>query len=208
MSEERKIGNDCIDEARGILGLETTEEAHTAFGSWMNECFPDMWEEAGSVAGLDDDDFNHFADGWVCAIGRSSGSGGGKGEAWSGMLIGFERRFDMMERKRNMAIDTAVADIGSAIKNGFNYNSKHWGIGRVFASDGVKMNELGDNVVFAVSLLSQLTVTSALGTLVNTTVNLSVCAECKSEVIEIAALLTLTPASSTVRAVENDWVAL
>lgn len=136
-SEERKIGNDCIEEARVILGLESTEDAHTAFGSWMNECFPDMWEEAGSVEGLEDDDFNHFADGWVCAIGRSTGSGGGKGEAWSGMLIGFERRFDMMERKRNMAIDTAIADIGSAIKNGFNYNGKHWGIGRVFASDGV-----------------------------------------------------------------------
>ena len=137
--ETRKIGNDCMSEAQGILGLETTTEVENAFGSWMKECFPEMWAEAGSVASLDDDDFNHFADGWVCAIGRSSGagSGSGKGEDWSGMLIGFDRRFDMMEKKRNMAVDVAVAGSGSAIKNGFNYNGKKWGIGRVFASDGV-----------------------------------------------------------------------
>ena len=93
-----------------------------------------MWEEAGNTAAnLDDEDFNHFADMFVCSIGRSAGgSGGGSGTEWSGMVIGFERRFDMMEKKRNMAIDVATADIGMAIKNGFNYNGKKWGIGRVY----------------------------------------------------------------------------
>ena len=78
----------------------------------------------------------------------------------------------------------------------------------LFAAVGVKVSEPGDTVAFAVSLLTQLTVTSALGTLVRATVNVSVCAALLFEVIEIAALLALTPASSTVRALENVCVVL
>lgn len=135
----RDTGNECLEEAKSILGFEEIDEASLAFGSWMKENFPEMWEEAGNTAtNLDDEDFNHFADMFVCSIGRSAGgSGGGSGTEWSGMVIGFERRFDMMEKKRNMAIDVATADIGMAIKNGFNYNGKKWGIGRVYPEDGV-----------------------------------------------------------------------
>ena len=39
---------------------------------------------------------------------------------------------------------------------------------------GAKLSEPGDTVAFAVSLLTQLTVTCALGTLVKATVNVSV----------------------------------
>ena len=66
-----------------------------------------------------------------------------------------------------------------------------------------KVSELGDTLAFAVLSLTQLTVTSALGTLARATVNVSVCAELLFDVIEIALLLAVTPASSTVRAVEN-----
>ena len=72
-----------------------------------------------------------------------------------------------------------------------------------FASPATNVSEPGDTVAVAVSLLTQLTVTSALGTLVSTTVNVSVRAELLFDVIEIALLLAVTPASSTVRAVEN-----
>ena len=78
----------------------------------------------------------------------------------------------------------------------------------VFAFAAVKVREPGDTVAVAVSLLTQLTVTSALGTLVSTTVNVSVCAELLFDVIEMAALLALTPASSTVRAVDMLCVPL
>ena len=136
---EREIGNECLNEAKQILGLETDKEVQVAFGSWMKENFPEMWADAESnVDNLDGEDYGHFADAYVCAIGRSAGSsGGGSGTEWVGMVMGFERRFDMMEKKRNMAIDVATADLGLAIKNGFNYNGKKWGIGRVFAADGV-----------------------------------------------------------------------
>ena len=136
---EREIGNECLSEAKQILGLETDKEVQVAFGSWMKENFTEMWSDAESnLDNLEDEDYNHFADLYVCAIGRSGGSsGGGSGTEWVGMLLGFERRFDMMEKKRNMAIDVATADLGLAIKNGFNYNGKKWGIGRAYAEDGV-----------------------------------------------------------------------
>ena len=72
-----------------------------------------------------------------------------------------------------------------------------------FASPAMNVSEPGDTVAVAVSLLTQLTVTSALGTLARATVNVSVRAELLFDVIEIALLLAVTPASSTVRAVEN-----
>ncbi len=135
---EREIGNNCIEEAAKILGV-SEEEALASFGSWMNETFPDMWEIAGgSAQGLDDDDYNDFADMFVCANRPSGGGGGGgSGEEWVGMFIGFDRRFDLMKRKREAAIDIATADLSGAINNGFQYNGNKVGIGRAFRADGV-----------------------------------------------------------------------
>ena len=138
MSNERDMGNECIDEAAGILGI-SREEALNSFGAWMNETFPEMWEEAGSVDGLDDDDFNQFSDLYVLAIRPSGGGGlgGGKGEEWVGAFIGFDRRSDLMRRKREMAVDIATADLTGSIRNGFTYNGKKVGIGRAFTAEGV-----------------------------------------------------------------------
>ena len=138
MNNDRDFGNECLNEAKEILGLETDKETLAAFGSWMKENFQESWEAAENNAdNLDDEDYNHFTDQFVCAIGRSAGGGGGgSGTEWVGMVLGFERRFDMMEKKRNMAIDTALGDLGVAIKNGFTYNGKNWGIGRVFPENG------------------------------------------------------------------------
>jgi len=135
---ERNNGNECLKEAQQILGLETEKETSLAFGSWMKESFSEMWSDADeNMDNLDDEDFNHFTDNFVCAIGRSSGSGSGKGTEWVGMVLGFERRFDLMEKKRNVAIDTALGDLSTAIRNGFNYNGKNWGIGRVYPEEGI-----------------------------------------------------------------------
>ncbi len=72
---EREIGNECLNEAKQILGLETDKEVQVAFGSWMKENFPEMWADAESnVDNLDDEDYGHFADLYVCAIGRSGGA--------------------------------------------------------------------------------------------------------------------------------------
>ena len=43
----KEIGNECIDEAANILGVERAE-ALDSFGSWMNETFPEMWAEYGN----------------------------------------------------------------------------------------------------------------------------------------------------------------
>jgi len=139
MSEEIENGNKCLEEAQNILGLSNLDEAKVAFASWMNECFTDLWASVGSkIEGLEDEDYEHFTDQYVCAVGRSSSGGSsGGGEEWVGMLVGFDRRFDMMKRKREMAIDVATADLGTALKTGFIYNGKKVGIGRVFAQDGV-----------------------------------------------------------------------
>ncbi len=111
----KEIGNECIDEAANILGVERAE-ALDSFGSWMNETFPEMWAEYGNdVLNMDDEDYAHYADMFVLAIrpsGGGAGMGGGKGEEWVGMFIGFDRRQDLMKRKRDMAIDIATADIG------------------------------------------------------------------------------------------------
>jgi len=140
---ERQIGNDCISEAAKILGIGV-EEALASFGAWMNETFTDMWELAGNSAqGLDADDFNDFADMYVCANRPSGGGGGGSGEEWVGMFIGFDRRFDLMKRKRESAIDFATSDLTGAIKNGFNYNGNKVGIGRAYTSEGVWRAEHG-----------------------------------------------------------------
>ena len=65
MSENRELGNECIEEASKILGI-SVEEAQASFGSWMNETFPDMWDMVGkTIDGLDDDDYNDFADMFV-----------------------------------------------------------------------------------------------------------------------------------------------
>ena len=89
---EREIGNECLNEAKQILGLETDKEVQVAFGSWMKENFPEMWTDAESnVDNLDDEDYGHFADAYVCAIGRSAGSSsGGSGTEWVGMVMGFD----------------------------------------------------------------------------------------------------------------------
>ena len=136
MSENRELGNECIEEASKILGI-SVEEAQASFGSWMNETFPDMWDMVGkTIDGLDDDDYNDFADMFVCAN-RPTGGGGGSGEEWVGAFIGFDRRIDLMKRKREMAIDIATADLSGAINNGFTYNGNKVGIGRAFTADGV-----------------------------------------------------------------------
>ena len=136
----KEIGNECIDEAANILGVERAE-ALDSFGSWMNETFPEMWAEYGNdVLNMDDEDYAHYADMFVLAIrpsGGGAGMGGGKGEEWVGMFIGFDRRQDLMKRKRDMAIDIATADIGGAIRNGFTYNGNKVGIGRAFTAEGV-----------------------------------------------------------------------
>ena len=140
---EREIGDKCVDELAEMLGV-SREEAEATFGAWMKETFPEMWDEAGGSAdGLDDEDYNHFTDMCVSANAPRAGGGGASGEEWVGMVIGFDRRFDMMKRKREMAQDIATADLGSAIKNGFIYNGNKVGIGRVFTSDGVWKIEHG-----------------------------------------------------------------
>ena len=140
LTEEREIGYECIEEAATILGVERAE-ALESFGSWMGEVFPDMWAECGQDAlNLEDEDFNHYADMFVLAVrpsgGSSGGVGGGRGEEWVGAFIGFDRRTDMMKRKRDMAIDIATADLSGAIRNGFTYNGNKVGIGRAFTKDG------------------------------------------------------------------------
>lgn len=140
----REIGNACMKEAAEILGTDLAG-AEAAFGSWMNETFPELWAEAGTVAGLDDEDFDQFTDLFVLAVRPvgSGGVGGGKGEEWVGAFIGFDRRIDMMRRKREMAVDIATADLSGAIKNGFSYNGNKVGIGRAFTAEGVWRIEHG-----------------------------------------------------------------
>lgn len=137
--EERAIGDECINEASTILGVGF-EEAIESFGSWMGETFPEMWADCeANPMNLDDEDYNHYADMFVLAVRPTGGSGvgaGGKGEEWVGAFIGFDRRQDLMKRKRDMAIDLATADLTGAINNGFNYNGNKVGIGRAFTKDG------------------------------------------------------------------------
>ena len=66
----------------------------------------------------------------------------------------------------------------------------------VFAFAAVNVREPGATVAVAVSLLTQLTVTSALGMLPNTTVNVSVCAALLLEVSDRVASLAVTPGAS------------
>jgi len=147
MNEARMIGNECLDEAAKILGIGR-EEAEASFGAWMAEIFPEMWDDAGQKAdGLIDDDYNHYADQFVSASApRGGGGGGGSGEEWVGMVVGFTKRLDLMTRKREMAIDVATADIGTAIKNGFTYNGKHTGIGRAHTQNDVWRVEHSDGL--------------------------------------------------------------
>lgn len=140
---DREIGNECISEAAKLLGV-SEDEARASFGAWMNETFPDMWEMVGKTTqGMDADDYNDFADMYVCANRPSGGGGGGSGEEWVGMFIGFDRRFDLMKRKRESAIDIATSDLSGAMKNGFTYNSNKVGIGRAYISDGLWRAEHG-----------------------------------------------------------------
>lgn len=127
----RELGDECIDEAAKTLGV-SREEAEASFEAWMKETFPETWEE-----GLDDEDYNHFADMWYLAVSPRTSSGGSGGEEWVGMFIGFDRRFDMMKRKREMVIDVATANLSGAIANGFTYNGNKVGIGRAFIQNGV-----------------------------------------------------------------------
>ncbi len=135
---DRDIGNECMDEAAKLLGI-SEDEVLASFASWMNETFPEMWEAAGESAdGLTDEDFNDYADMFFTANRPTGGgSGGGGGDEWVGMFIGFDRRFDMMKRKRETAIDVASGDLGQAIRNGFSYNGKQVHVGRAHTFEGV-----------------------------------------------------------------------
>lgn len=138
MSDDaRKNGDDCLDEAAKMLGVGR-EEAEASFGAWMSEIFPEMWTEAGENSdGLTDEDYNHYTDQFVSASAPRGSGGGGSGDEWVGMVVGFNRRQDLMTKKRNMAIDVATADLGSAIRHGFTYNGKNTGIGRAHTFENV-----------------------------------------------------------------------
>ena len=131
----KEIGIECLEEVSKTLGI-TVQEAKASFDVWMYDTFPDIMAECETTDGLDDEDYNHFADAYALATMPRTGGGGG-GEEWAGMFIGFVRRFDMMRRKRDMAIDIATADLGGAINNGFTYNGNKVGIGRAFIENGV-----------------------------------------------------------------------
>lgn len=135
---DEKMVKDMMNEALNRMKQKNgwnDEETLEQFGVFVQANFPEIWEAAGKkVTALDEEDFDFFSASWEVTETRRGSSG--KGEEWVGMLIGYDGERDTMERQRNLAVESARANISQTLRYGIKMNERIIKIGRCFERDG------------------------------------------------------------------------
>ena len=135
---DEKMVKDMMNEALNRMKQKNgwnDEETLEQFGVFVQANFPEIWEAAGKkVLALDEEDFDFFSASWEVTETRRGSSG--KGEEWVGMLIGYDGERDTMERQRNLAVESARANISQTLRYGIKMNERIIKIGRCFERDG------------------------------------------------------------------------
>ena len=107
------------------------------FTTFVSEKFPEVWASAGgTLDGLTPDDFDFFSSSFDVHLNRRSGGGGGKGEEYVGMIVGYNGCRDTMERQRTLAIESAEGNLPQALRYGIRYNDATVPIGRAYHEGG------------------------------------------------------------------------
>tara|TARA_R110002096_G_scaffold73787_1_gene174870 strand:+ start:3194 stop:4534 length:1341 start_codon:yes stop_codon:yes gene_type:complete len=117
---------------------QSSEEVEASFTDWLKTHLGELWAaNGGSLANWPHDDLADVFQQYYSASSRRSGSGGGgKGDTWVGMIVGYNGIRDNMRAQRQSAIDAAETNLSASLKHGFVYNSKNIGIGRAFFDNG------------------------------------------------------------------------
>jgi hypothetical protein len=111
------------------------EETLEAFGNFIEENYPELWTQANKqITNLNEEDYDFFSSAFEVKQVRRSG--GGKGDTWVGMLVGYDGLRDMMQRQRDTAIESAEINLSQALRYGIKINENNIGIGRVVKVDG------------------------------------------------------------------------
>jgi len=117
---------------------QNAEEVEASFTDWLKTHLGELWAaNGGSLENWPAADLADVFQQYYSASSRRSGSsGGGKGDTWVGMVVGYNGVRDNMRVQRQAAIDAAETNLSATLKHGFVHNSKNIGVGRVFYDSG------------------------------------------------------------------------
>jgi hypothetical protein len=103
---------------------------------FVAETYPELWSEAKEdFANLDEEDAAFALTAFEVVTVRRGGSGGGKGDEYVGMVVGFAGERDLMRNQRTALID-ASGDVSSLLRYGVISGQNTVPVGRAFFRDG------------------------------------------------------------------------
>lgn len=126
--------NEALNRVKEAKNM-TEDDVLAAFATFVKENYPEIWVQSGSsITGLEEEDYDFFSSAFeVNTVRRKSG---GKGEQWVGMLVAYDGKRDMMQRQRDVAIESATINLSQVLRYGIQQNNRTIAIGRVTKADG------------------------------------------------------------------------
>ena len=113
------------------------DEAIGKLREFVAETYPELWTEAKEdFANLDEEDAAFALTAFeVVTVRRGGSGGGGKGDEYVGMVVGFAGERDLMRNQRTALID-ASGDVSSLLRYGVISGQNTVNVGRAFFRDG------------------------------------------------------------------------
>ena len=122
----------------------TKEELEEKFSSFVEANYPELWVAADkNLNNLDEEDFDFFSSAFE--VNNVRRTGGGKGDEWVGMIVAYEGTRDTMQKQRDLAISSALANMGQTLRYGIQINDRQIKIGRVDVDDKEYVVRDGEN---------------------------------------------------------------